>query len=118
MIRLHFILFDRDTILHAEVDELSYEFNSEILDNVTSLLKEQFPGVPVYATLGNNDYWPDDQFPAHNNRLYNDTLRRWRDWIGDPAQDENFRKGESVVPLSSPSFYVCLTCIFNELMHD
>ena len=29
-----------------------------------------------------------------------------------------FTDRAKAVPLSSPLFYVCLTCIFNELMHD
>lgn len=48
----------------------------------------------MYATYGNHDYYPHDQFPPHNNELYNRTLEQWKSWINDVQQEDNFRKGE------------------------
>ncbi|KAH3787773.1 acid sphingomyelinase-like phosphodiesterase 3b [Dreissena polymorpha] len=88
-----FILWTGDTIVHASDKELNYEINAEVLTNITDLLKSVLPGVKVYASFGNHDYWPNNQFPPANNRLYNDTLDRWESWINDSSQHNNFRKG-------------------------
>lgn len=86
-------VFHRDTVLHAKDEDLNYTINAGILDDTTAVLKAALPGVPVYATFGNHDYWPNNQFPPTNNALYNDTLKRWKEWIADSSQSENFRKG-------------------------
>ena len=63
-----------------------------MLGNITNLLKDVFPDVPVYATFGNHDYFPHNQFPATGNLLYNRTFDKWRSWIGDESSD-TFLKG-------------------------
>ena len=93
---LRYHLISRDTVLHGKDEDLSYQTNSDILDNVTEALADAFPGKHVYATFGNHDYYPSNQFPPHNNELYNDTLLRWNNWIMDPSQNSNFRKGMSL----------------------
>lgn len=90
------LFFTRDTIPHASDEELSDEFNLEILTNISRLLKNSFPTKKIYATFGNHDYHPADQFPSNTDQLYSDTLKLWRDWI-DADQDGVFLKG-------SPSF--------------
>ena len=87
-----FIIF-RDTVLHTSDDNLNYTINAGILTNVTDRLKQGFPGKTVYASFGNHDYWPNDQFPPENNLLYNDTWARWQQWINDDTQKSNFLKG-------------------------
>ena len=91
----------RDTVLHGKDADLSYQTNSDILDNVTQAMSKAFPGKPVYATFGNHDYYPTDQFPPHNNELYNDTLLRWSNWIMEPTEKSNFRKGNLCLGLAS-----------------
>ena len=91
----------RDTVLHGKDADLSYQTNSDILDNVTQAMSKAFPGKPVYATFGNHDYYPTDQFPPHNNELYNDTLLRWSNWIMEPTENSNFRKGNLCLGLAS-----------------
>lgn len=88
-----FVLWTGDSVLHGKDQDLNYTVNSDILDVTTNILKTTLPGVPVYASFGNHDYYPTDQFPPINNALYNDTLERWRSWINDSTQDANFRKG-------------------------
>lgn len=88
-----FVLWTGDTVFHGKDEDLSYMINANILENTTDILRDVLPHVPVYATFGNHDYFPNNQFPPNNNLLYNDTLKRWRQWINDPSQDENFRKG-------------------------
>ncbi|XP_060573306.1 acid sphingomyelinase-like phosphodiesterase 3a [Ruditapes philippinarum] len=88
-----FVLWTGDTVLHGKNEDLSYDINAGILENVTEVIKTTLPGVPVYATFGNHDYFPNNQFPPNNNLLYNDTLNRWKSWLDDPSQHDNFRKG-------------------------
>ncbi|KAL4233327.1 Acid sphingomyelinase-like phosphodiesterase 3a [Mactra antiquata] len=119
-----FILWTGDTILHGKDADLSYEMNAVMLQNTTDVLRNVLPNVPVYATYGNHDYWPNNQFPPHNNLLYNDTWIRWEDWVNDPSQEDNFRKGGyytiktqhglRIVALNTNLYYTSNTAILNE----
>ncbi|XP_052771999.1 acid sphingomyelinase-like phosphodiesterase 3b [Mya arenaria] len=88
-----FILWTGDTVLHTGNENLNYTINADILDNVTEIIDNVMGSVPVFATFGNHDYYPNNQFPPTNNLLYNDTWDRWGAWIGDVTQEGNFRKG-------------------------
>ncbi|KAL4233328.1 Acid sphingomyelinase-like phosphodiesterase 3b [Mactra antiquata] len=120
-----FILWTGDTILHSKDEDLSYEINAVILQNTTDVLRDKLPNVPVYATYGNHDYWPSNQFPPRNNLLYNETWIRWKDWINDPSQEDNFRKGGyysiktshglRIVALNTILYYTSNKAILNEV---
>lgn len=88
-----FLIWTGDTVLHAEVEKLNHTFNAAILDNTTDILETTFAGIPVYASFGNHDSYPTGQFPPNNTLLYNESLARWRSWINDETQENNFRKG-------------------------
>ncbi|XP_061175715.1 acid sphingomyelinase-like phosphodiesterase 3b [Saccostrea echinata] len=88
-----FILWTGDNVLHVGNDKVNLDIHDQILGNLTDLLQNSFPTVPVYATYGNHDYYPHNQFPPHNNELYNRTLAQWKSWINDVQQEDNFRKG-------------------------
>lgn len=77
--------------MHTSDENLSYDHNSVTLSNVTDVLKTL--GIPVYASFGNHEYYPTNQFPPENNQLYNDTWERWAMWVNDETQGDNFRKG-------------------------
>lgn len=83
----------RDNIPHIKDEHLSYDLNAMVLQNLTDILSTL--NIPIYPTLGNHDYWPTDQFPADNNKLYNATWDRWKEWIGDTLQEVGFKKGLS-----------------------
>ncbi|XP_048759893.2 acid sphingomyelinase-like phosphodiesterase 3b [Ostrea edulis] len=88
-----FIFWTGDNVLHVGNDKVDLDVHDQILGNLTDLLRSFFPTVPVYATYGNHDYYPHNQFPPHNNELYNRTLEQWKGWINDTRQEDNFRKG-------------------------
>ncbi|XP_067657019.1 acid sphingomyelinase-like phosphodiesterase 3b [Haliotis asinina] len=88
-----FIIWTGDTVAHIKDQYLNESFNLEIMGVVTDALKVAFPGVKVYATMGNHDWYPSDQFPVMSHLLYNATADLWEDWIGDTEQMANFRKG-------------------------
>ena len=56
-------------------------------------MKDNFPGIKVYATFGNHDYYPSNMFPPHGNGIYNDTYVIWEEWINETSQVDNFLKG-------------------------
>ncbi|XP_046572557.1 acid sphingomyelinase-like phosphodiesterase 3b [Haliotis rubra] len=88
-----FIIWTGDTVAHIKDQYLNESVNLEIMKVVTDALKAAFPGVKVYATMGNHDWYPSDQFPVTSHFLYNATAELWEDWIGDAEQMANFRKG-------------------------
>ena len=115
-IALPFFSSDSDTVLHAPDEELSNEVNNGIIENVTNAPKAAFPGISINATFGNHDYLPSNQFPAHNNQLYNDTLLKWMSWISDSSQDEPFLKGN--IWAVCVCICVCLCCFLNNHKHN
>lgn len=88
-----FMLWTGDSVPHVAATHLSTELNKEIIRNITQLMHDQFPSVPIYATFGNHDYYPRDQYPPHNNEVYNATYLLWHSWIGDVSQEHYFLKG-------------------------
>ncbi|XP_011438303.3 acid sphingomyelinase-like phosphodiesterase 3b [Magallana gigas] len=88
-----FMLWTGDSVLHTPDENLSINENIDILTNLTGQLQETFPTMDVYATYGNHDYFPSNQYPPHNNEIYNRTLEHWRTWINDSTQETNFLKG-------------------------
>ena len=98
------MLYHRDSLPHVNLSYLSTELNKEVVRNITHLMKQTFPGVKIYATFGNHDYYKKDQFPPHGNEIYNATYLIWKEWINDPTQESNFRKGTDQL-LSLCSFF-------------
>lgn len=88
-----FLLWTGDTVAHIKDANLSVDINMDILQNITVALTNAFPNKTVYATFGNHDYWPSDQFPNVTNDIYNRTAQMWSHWIEEPEQLDNFRKG-------------------------
>lgn len=93
-----------DSVLHTPDENLSINENIDILTNLTGQLQETFPTMGVYATYGNHDYFPSNQYPPHNNEIYNRTLEHWRTWINDSTQETNFLKGVGSVLFRSTNY--------------
>ncbi|KAI8512795.1 Acid sphingomyelinase-like phosphodiesterase 3b [Branchiostoma belcheri] len=89
-----FILRGGDDVPHVDRDALNYTAWTvvSLLSNVTRLLEEVFPGVPVYSSLGNHDYWIKNQLPDTPNDVYNDVAALWLSGVGQDAVD-TFRRG-------------------------
>ncbi|XP_071168876.1 acid sphingomyelinase-like phosphodiesterase 3b [Mytilus galloprovincialis] len=88
-----FILWTGDNTLHTSDDNVNFEIHDAILGNITNLLKDVFTTVPVYATFGNHDYFPHNQFPETGNLLYNRSFDRWKSWIGEESMNTFLRGG-------------------------
>lgn len=83
----------RDTVAHIEDEHLNVSLNMEIMQNLTDALAGGFPNKTIYATFGNHDYHPTNQFPATGSEIYNRTAEMWKQWIQEEEQMNNFRKG-------------------------
>lgn len=94
----------RDTVAHIEDEHLNVSLNMEIMQNLTDALDSGFPNKTIYATFGNHDYYPSNQFPATGSEIYNRTAEMWKQWIQEEEQMNNFRKGR----LSFGTHTLCL----------
>ncbi|NWW74389.1 ASM3B phosphodiesterase, partial [Climacteris rufus] len=81
-----------DDTPHVPDEQLGEEKVLHIIANLTSLIKETFPGTKVYAAMGNHDFHPKNQLPGKENRIYNQTAELWRPWLSD-ASLSLFRAG-------------------------
>ncbi|NXW63043.1 ASM3B phosphodiesterase, partial [Eurystomus gularis] len=81
-----------DDTPHVPNEMLGEEKVLHIIENLTSLIKETFPGTKVYAAMGNHDFHPKYQFPGKEHRIYNQTAELWRPWLNN-ASATLFRAG-------------------------
>ncbi|KAK6185873.1 hypothetical protein SNE40_008014 [Patella caerulea] len=88
-----FLLWTGDNVAHISDDYLSVNISMGILQNITDELQRNFPDVPTYATLGNHDYFPNNQFPAENSEIYDRVADMWTNWINDATEITRFRNG-------------------------
>ncbi|NWV33201.1 ASM3B phosphodiesterase, partial [Grantiella picta] len=80
-----FVLWTGDDTPHVPNEQLGEEKVLHIIANLTSLIKETFPGTKVYAAMGNHDFHPKNQFPGKEHRIYNETAELWRPWLNDAS---------------------------------
>ncbi|NXF71738.1 ASM3B phosphodiesterase, partial [Sclerurus mexicanus] len=90
--RPDFVLWTGDDTPHVPNEQLGEEKVLHIIANLTSLIKETFPGTKVYAAMGNHDFHPKNQFPGKEHRIYNQTAELWQPWLSD-ASRPLFRAG-------------------------
>ncbi|NXI24208.1 ASM3B phosphodiesterase, partial [Sterrhoptilus dennistouni] len=80
-----FVLWTGDDTPHVPNEQLGEEKVLHIIANLTSLIKETFPGTKVYAAMGNHDFHPKNQFPGKEHRIYNKTAELWRPWLSEAS---------------------------------
>ncbi|XP_066533196.1 acid sphingomyelinase-like phosphodiesterase 3a isoform X2 [Hoplias malabaricus] len=80
-----FIIWTGDSPPHVPAEELSTEAVISVISNMTHTIRQFFPQVPIYPTLGNHDYWPQDQFPASANIIYQSVAKLWAPWLSPDA---------------------------------
>ncbi|NXY07024.1 ASM3B phosphodiesterase, partial [Pteruthius melanotis] len=83
--RPDFVLWTGDDTPHVPNEQLGEEKVLHIIANLTSLIKETFPGTKVYTAMGNHDFHPKNQFPGKEHRIYNQTAELWRPWLSDAS---------------------------------
>ncbi|NXG13591.1 ASM3B phosphodiesterase, partial [Grallaria varia] len=80
-----FVLWTGDDTPHVPNEQLGEEKVLHIIANLTSLIKETFPGTKVYAAMGNHDFHPKNQLPGKEHRIYNQTAELWQPWLSDAS---------------------------------
>lgn len=65
-----------------------------LMKNVTDLLRDTFPGIPIFPTIGNHDVWPAHQIPGAANAYYSQVLQlaNFNQLLGK-SETESFKQG-------------------------
>lgn len=90
-----FIIWTGDNAPHVPVDELSTDVVIQLIQNMTETIQQHFPNLTVYPTVGNHDYWPQDQLPTSTNAIYRAAAKLWRPWL----------QADALMTLSQGGFY-------------
>jgi len=97
-----FVLFTGDVPPH-DVWNQSARYNMATLDTVMGLLKQHFPTVPIFPSVGNHDTFPCDQFSLNQPEIYSSIASSWTRFLPPSA----------LQTVSQGAFYRCCTCFFN-----
>ncbi|CAG5119836.1 unnamed protein product [Candidula unifasciata] len=97
-----FILWTGDSVAHIADANLTLNLNLEIVANITETLNTSFPQVPVYASLGNHDFYPSNQADYNQSEIYDQVSEMWENWISNQTQVEQFRQGGYYVARIAP----------------
>ncbi|XP_038613908.1 acid sphingomyelinase-like phosphodiesterase 3b [Tachyglossus aculeatus] len=76
-----FILWTGDDTPHVPDEKLGEEAVLKIVENLTNLIREVFPGTKVYPAMGNHDFHPKNQLPAGPSRIYDRVADLWQPWL-------------------------------------
>ncbi|XP_069479164.1 acid sphingomyelinase-like phosphodiesterase 3b [Ambystoma mexicanum] len=80
-----FILWTGDDTPHVPNENLGEEKVLHIVEKITNLLKEVFPGTKVYPAIGNHDFHPKSQLPPQNNSIYRRIAQFWQPWLSNDS---------------------------------
>ncbi|XP_030054429.1 cyclic GMP-AMP phosphodiesterase SMPDL3A [Microcaecilia unicolor] len=80
-----FMIWTGDSPPHVPENELSTEAVINCIGNLTSTILNFFPDIQVFPSLGNHDYWPQDQLPVSVNEVYSAVAKFWKPWLTDEA---------------------------------
>ena len=86
----------RDLPAHfkTELANLTEPMLLEITQNVTNLLVEAFPDIPILPVIGNHDYFPRNSLPGEKTPLYEELGDMWQELFNDTEITEKFKEGK------------------------
>ncbi|XP_023570013.1 acid sphingomyelinase-like phosphodiesterase 3a [Octodon degus] len=87
-----FMIWTGDSPPHVPVPELSTDTVIKVITNMTVTIRSFFPSLQVFPTLGNHDYWPQDQLPTATSQVYDAVANLWKAWLEEDALS-TLRKG-------------------------
>ncbi|KAM5264007.1 cyclic GMP-AMP phosphodiesterase SMPDL3A [Ctenodactylus gundi] len=87
-----FMIWTGDSPPHVPVPELSTDTVIKVITNMTVTIQSLFPNLQVFPTLGNHDYWPQDQLPTETSKVYDAVANLWKPWLDEEALS-TLRKG-------------------------
>ncbi|XP_055886694.1 acid sphingomyelinase-like phosphodiesterase 3b [Biomphalaria glabrata] len=98
-----FLIWTGDTVAHISDDKLSLELTLEVIQNLTNALSQRLGKVPVYASLGNHDFYPNGQAsPVVGHPFYSNIADMWQDWVLNQSKaiDDSRQGGYYAVKVS------------------
>ena len=95
-VHLLVVLFHSDLPPHFKSSAVAQDLVLEITRNVTKLLKDTFPNIPILPVIGNHDYFPKNQIPGDRTPFYDVLADMWAPWFNDTEITEKFKHGKSV----------------------
>ncbi|KAM8977410.1 acid sphingomyelinase-like phosphodiesterase 3b [Pelodytes ibericus] len=110
-----FILWTGDDTPHVPNEKLGEEAVLNIVELLTTLIREVFPTTKVYPALGNHDFHPKNQLPSQNNSIYVKISEFWSPWLNN-LSIPSFQKGafysEEVVNIGAGRIIVLNTNLY------
>ncbi|KAI7799521.1 acid sphingomyelinase-like phosphodiesterase 3a precursor [Triplophysa rosa] len=91
-IQPEFIIWTGDSPPHVPKEKLSTDVVINVIANMTHTIRQYFPNLSVYPALGNHDYWPQDQLPTSENKIYDAVAKLWSPWLS-PAAVPTLQRG-------------------------
>ncbi|XP_021096306.1 acid sphingomyelinase-like phosphodiesterase 3a isoform X2 [Heterocephalus glaber] len=79
------MIWTGDSPPHVPVPELSTDAVVKVIANMTVTIQSFFPNLQVFPTLGNHDYWPQDQLPIATSQVYDAVADLWKAWLDEEA---------------------------------
>ncbi|XP_010636543.1 acid sphingomyelinase-like phosphodiesterase 3a isoform X1 [Fukomys damarensis] len=80
-----FMIWTGDSPPHVPVSELSTDTVIKVIANMTVTIQSFFPDLQVFPSLGNHDYWPQDQLPVATSQVYDAVAYLWKAWLDEDA---------------------------------
>ncbi|XP_077979507.1 acid sphingomyelinase-like phosphodiesterase 3b [Glandiceps talaboti] len=78
-----FIIWTGDDAAHVPDSMIGEDLMTEIIQNLTQVLKDEFPNTKVYPAIANHDYHPGNQLPPYNTPQYDAIGEAWSSWLMD-----------------------------------
>ncbi|XP_070580250.1 acid sphingomyelinase-like phosphodiesterase 3b [Ptychodera flava] len=78
-----FIIWTGDDAAHVPDSMVGEELMTEIIQNLTNIIKGEFPNTQVYPAIANHDYHPSNQLPPYNSAQYDAIAAAWSSWLTD-----------------------------------
>ena len=72
---------------------LTEDLKLEIIHNITLLLEDNFPDIPILPVMGNHDYHPKNQLPGESSSFYEKLAEMWGPWFNDTDVTDKFKEG-------------------------
>ena len=90
-----FCAFFRDLAPHykTETSNVTEELVLEITQNITDLLLDVFPDVPILPVIGNHDYFPKNELTGSRTPMYENLGDIWEPLFHDEEVVEKFKEG-------------------------
>lgn len=97
----YFVFIFSDSPPHLKNYTITEEAILKLLNNMTQLIEDEFPDIPIYPLFGNHDMFGVNQLPPRECNIYANLSIEWAQWL-DPDGNQShviktFKKGTHLV---------------------